>query len=623
MFRSERFTLTDAVFLALGTLLCVLLVLVLVQMSRQRSDREAIQRELREQRLMLEQLSRQRRDQHDHAGENALDAPPTRFSSACACVNRDGRPQRWQTAPDDALPDDFAPGGTLRQVWSAEPATLMPMIGRDIYAEIVHQEVFEKLIWRDLDPPFRYVPGLAESWSVADDGRTVTFHLFPNARWSDGRAVTADDVVFTYSLVMNEDVAAPIARFALGENVQSCRAVDAHTVRFVLREPHFDAAGLCGNRLWILPEHVYGDYTPEQYNELGDVCVGSGPRLLERWRRGRDMVLMRNENYWGPKPALERMEIRFVASERHELELFLSGRVDVIGPTPKQWQRFIDSDELRAVGRGISYFTPLRGYTWIGYNTRLAKLGGARTRQALTMALDRTLMIEELLGGLGRRITGPFHPHAPQHNDDVQPLPYSIDAARQRLAEAGWTDRDGDGRIERDLDGNGVHESFTLEFLIPSSALGRQIQRYVHDQFAQLGIDVTLDEMEWSMYQQRVRAGDFEMIMQRSTGSPELDAYDYWHSSQIESGRNYVGYADKRVDALIDQARREPDTARRMELWRQVHSILHKAQPQSFLWTTPRLMFISHRIKGVQPHSLRLYTSQWYIPVEQPRFGAQ
>lgn len=611
MFRSERFNLKDAVYLTLGTLLCLLLVLVLVKTSRERTAQEQLRRTLREQRLLFEQWSSGQDDQQPLSLGSSVAG---RFSSACNCVNRTGRPQQWQTAPDDSLPDDFAPGGTLRQVWSAEPATLSPMIGRDVYAEIVHQEVFEKLVWRDLDPPFEYVPGLAESWTVSNDGRTIDFTLFPNARWSDGRAVTADDVVFTFDLVMNEDVAAPIARRLIRRAIVQWQKVDRRTVRFTMREPYFDSVGVCGNRLWILPKHVYAAYSPSQYNELSDVCIGSGPWRLQRWRRGRDLELRRNERYWGPKPALERMEIRFVSSERHELDLFLSGATDVIGPTPEQWQQFIDSDELRAVGRGVSYYTPLRGYTWIGFNTRLPMLRDARTRRALTMALDRDLMIETLLGGLGRRITGPFHPQSPQYDQSIEPWPYDLDEARRVLADVGWTDTDGDGVLDMDVDGDGGREPLALTFLVPSSTLGRQIQRYVREQFERIGVDLSLDAMEWSMYQQRVIAGQFEMIMQRSTGAPELDPFEYWHSAQIDGGRNYVGFNDERTDALIERARRELDRSTRMELWKQVHQRLHEQQPQIFLWTGPRLMFVNDRVRGVEPHALRLYSSEWYIP---------
>lgn len=624
MFRSERFNLKDAIYLAIGAAVCLLLIVVLMRGGRDRAMIDELRRDLNEQRILLDQFDEDRSRTTDE-GARFLDAInqalaerqsigiQNQFSSACRCVNREGKPQRWQTAPDDALPADFSPGGTVRMVWSAEPATLMPMVARDIYAGIVHEEVFEKLVWRDLDPPFEYVPGLAKRWNVSEDGLEIVYELFSGARWSDGRPVTADDVVYTYKLVMNERFAAPIERALLREHVERCESIDEQRVRFVMKRPFFDAVGLTGGRLWILPRHVYEQYTIEQLNSMDDLCLGSGPWKLERWRRGRDLVLARNENYWGPKPAIDRLEVNFVTGDRQELDLFLAGQVDVIGPTSEQWLKFANSAALEEVGRGISYETPLRGYTWIGWNLRLPKFTDVRTRQALAMLIDRQHLIDTLLGGLGTVVNGPFHPLTEQCDRAVEPIPYDIDEAKRLLAEVGWRDEDRDGTLEKDLDGDGVADPFVINFLIPSNETDRLIQRYVKSQCAYVGIEVRLDELPWSVFQQRVMDGDFEMILQRSAGAAEVDAYEYWHSTQIEGGRNYVRFANEKADELIEQARAEMSVDARMELWRRLHRLLHDQQPQMFLWTTPRLVFINIRVQGVKPRGLRFYTSEWYI----------
>lgn len=629
VFRSERFNLKDAAYLAMGALVCLLLVVVLVRGSRDRAVFKEVLHELDEQRLLLEQRDAAMRSQEESTSaiKSAIDAREpvlraNRFSSPCRCVNREGLSQRWQTAPDADLPVDFAAGGTLRMVWGAEPATLMPMVGRDIYAGIVHEEVFEKLVCRDLDSPFDYVPGLAESWEVSTDGLKIVFELFPEARWSDGEPVTAADVVYTYQLVMNERFAAPIDRAILREHVEQCEAIDAAHVRFVMKRPHFDVVGLTGGRLWILPRHIYEQFTIEQMNTLDDLCIGSGLWRLERWRRGSDIVFIRNEQYWSPKPAIERIEVQFVSSDRQELELFLSGRVDVIGPTSAQWMEYANSAALNDVGRAFSYETPLRGYTWIGYNLRLPMFQDVRTRRALGMLIDRRFLIDTLLGGLGQMVTGPFHPLTRQNDPEIEPLPYDINAAKLLLADAGWSDSDHDGVLDKDLDGDGTREPFAFTFLIPSNETDRLVQRYVKAQCAQAGIDVSLDELPWSVFQPRVVAGDFEMIMQRSAGAAEVDAHEYWHRSQIDGGRNYVGFASVEADTLIEQARATIDPDARMDLWRRLHRVLFDQQPQMFLWTTPRLLFVSDRVRGVRPRGLRLYTSEWYISDDAKAGGA-
>ena len=118
-----------------------------------------------------------------------------RFGAMSSAVNRRGLPQQWQTAPDAELPQDFATGDTVVLSWSADSDTLTPVVATDAYARRIFWEVLEQLVHLDIDAPFSYVPGLARSWEVSDDGMELTFHLFENATWSDGRPVTADDVV--------------------------------------------------------------------------------------------------------------------------------------------------------------------------------------------------------------------------------------------------------------------------------------------------------------------------------------------------------------------------------------------------------------------------------------------
>lgn len=621
MFQSERLNLKDAICLSLGGMLCLLLVLMLYIIARQHEAQRDLQRELAEQRILLDRVLEQSPallQQSSNGAPSAAGESSTAHSSACRCVNRLGKPQQWQTAPDAELPSDFREGGTLRLAWSAEPATLTPFVSRDIYAEIVHQEVFEKLIWRDLDPPYDYVPGLAQSWRVSDDGRVVEFELFPNARFSDGTPVTADDVVFTFELTTDERIDAPIERALINEHVDGWEAIDAHTMRFRLKRAYYDAVGLCGNRLWILPRHVYGRFTAAQYNSISDVCIGSGPWTLGRWKRGSDIQLVRNDNYWGPKPPIEQLDIRFITGQRLELELFLAGEVDVIGPTSEQWLHYVPSAELAEVGRGVTYQTPLRGYTWIGFNLRSPMFDDARVRRALMLLVDRHELIDTLLGGLATIVTGPFHPSTPQYDANIVPLPYDPNEAARLLREIGWADTDNDGVLDRDLDGDGEREPFRFTFLVPSSELGRRVQRYVRKQFAEAGIDVQLDEMQWSAYLQRVGRGDFDVIMQRSNSAPEIDPAEFWHSRHVDGDRNLVGFQSPRADALIDAACAELDHDRRMELWHELHRLLHEQQPQMFLWTTPRLAFVNHRVQRVQPRSLRLYTSEWYITSEPP-----
>lgn len=549
------------------------------------------------------------------ASEEGHQWPDATFSAASPAVNRQGLPQAWQVAPDAELPEDFAPGDVLVDVWASEPGTLTPYVSRDAYATRVHREVLEQLIWTDVET-LRHVPGLAKSWEVSEDGLEYTFHLFENACFSDKEPVTSRDVIFTFDLIMNQQIDAPVTRSYVEDFVASWEALDEHTVRFRMKEPYFLALDVVGEQ-WILPKHIYGDYPPNVYNEsIGELCVGSGPYVVERWDRGAQIVLARNENYWGPKPALDKRVLRIMNNALTRWQDFRSEKVDLIGPTPGQWSEYRTSKELAEVGRSIYYYSPLGGYLYVGYNLRLPKFADKRTRQAMTLLIDREEVLDTMMQGIGEVVSGPFYFQGDQYNKDIEPWPHDPEWARELLAEAGWADTDRDGVLDQDLDGDGDRDPFEIVFLIPSGGdFGSQFQRYVESQFAEAGIKVTLDVLDWSVFEQRLTERNFEMVMLAWTGSPESDPYQIWHSSQAENrGSNHVGYRNPRVDELIDSARRELDYDKRMAMWHEVHAILHEDQPYTFLFNRPSMGFINGRFKNVVERPLRLYTSEWYVP---------
>ncbi|MGI9014747.1 MAG: ABC transporter substrate-binding protein [Phycisphaerales bacterium] len=549
-------------------------------------------------------------------------AADIRFSGYSSRVNRRGLAQSWQAAPDAELPDDFAPGDSLIMTWTSDPQTLTPLVASDAYGTRVFWEVMETLVNLDVDAPFPYVPGLARSWEVSDDGMEITFHLFENATFSDGVPVTADDVIFSWDLAMNEKVDCPQERSYIEENVQKWEKLGTHTVKFTMKKPYFDAVGVCGNLLFIMPEHIYGQYDEETINTgIQDVCVGSGPFVLERWVRNDRIVLARNENYWGPKPGIDSMVIRIISNELTNLQEYKAGNVDLIAPSSDQWEAEADTPEIQQRGQTIIYYTPRNGYQYIGYNQRRPIFQDKRTRQALTMLLDRRLIIDTIAYGLGIETTGAFFPMSDQCDTSIEPWPYDVDAARAKLKEVGWEDTNNDGIIDKDLDGDGKRDPFEFTFMCPvGSSFYPPLQRYVQQQFAQAGIKVNLDLLEWSVFVERLNERQFDCVSLLWTGSPEGDPYQIWHSSQIEGrGSNFTAFNNAEADRIIEQARETIDYDERMKLWHRFHQILHEEQPYTFLLAGPARGFLDGRFKNVQKHDYRLLYQEFYVPAEDQK----
>jgi peptide/nickel transport system substrate-binding protein len=562
--------------------------------------------------------------------ENAAEHPSYRpgydiqFAMASDAVNRRGLPQRWIPAADAELPPDFSPGDTIVISWATEPQTLTPMIFTDQYARLISYEVMEPLCHINLDAPFNLTPGLARSWDVTEDGMEITFHLFGNATWSDGRPVTADDVIFTWDLVNNEKVLAARYRAYTKPNVESYEKIDEHTVRFRMRQPHFDAVGICGNLIDIMPKHIYGDYSEDVLNEsVGNVMVGSGPFVLERWDRGREIVLARNENYWGPKPAVERLVFRINTNELSNLQEFWARNIDVVfRPTAEQYAEYADSDRMRERnGEPYIYYSPLGGYAYIGYNLRKPMFADKRTRQALTMLIDRQEIIDTLLMGQGMLVSGPFYFNGDQNDKSIEPWPFDPDRALSLLREVGWEDTDGDGVLDMDLNGDGLREPFEFTFLMSSGPkLSADLQRFVQDALKRAGIKVNLDQLEWAVYLDRVLTREFDVMSMAWSGSPEGNPYQIWHStSEANQGSNHVGFNNARADELIELGQRTIDYDARMKIWHEFHALLHEEQPYTFIYGRPERLFIDQRFRR-SDHDYRPYYPSWWVPsAEQVR----
>ena len=269
-------------------------------------------------------------------------------------------------------------------------------------------------------------------------------------------------------------------------------------------------------------------------------------------------------------------------------------------------------------GRGaqaLRYDTPRAGYQYLGYNLRRPYCADKRTRQALTMLLDRGAIIDTLRNGMGAAITGPCYFKADPYDSSIEPWPYDPDRALRLLAEVGWRDTDGDGVIDMDLDGDGTREPFEFTFRVPSGlSFYERLQRFVQNAFKSAGIKVNLAQIEWSVFLERLNERQYDMVSLIWTGSPESDPYQIWHSTQeANRGSNHIGFNDPQADRLIEAGRRTMDYDQRMRIWHEFHALLHEEQPSTFLFAKPEQCFLHERFQNVRKHDYKLWQSEWYV----------
>lgn len=492
----------------------------------------------------------------------------------------------------------------------AEPSTLNPITATDAYASQINDYIYESLLRRD-PKTMELVPVLADSWEVSEDRLTYTFHLKKDIFWEDGKPFSAKDVVFSYERIQDPGVDAAHLRNYY-RDIEKVEALDDHTVRYTYRMPYFRALEFCGG-IPIVPAHRFSPEDDFNRHPIMRHPVGTGPYRLLHWDTGKEIVLVRNEGYWGEKPHLQRIVFKIITDNTVALQVLKKGGLDLMGLRPIQWVKQTGSRKFNQRFKKLKYYQP--SYSYIGWNLRKELFSDRRVRRAMTQLLDRETILDRLLFGLGTVVTGTFYVKSPEYNHDIQPYPYDPQEAIALLEAAGWKDRDGDGILDR----NGV--PFEFEFLVSAgSKFGEQLATILQQNLKEVGIRMGIRKLEWAVFIQKIQSHEFDACTLAWSLSWESDPYQLWHSSQADRGSNFVGFRHEEADRIIEAARTEFDPEKRRRLYHRFHEILHEEQPYTFLFTTEALVAVDGRFQNVKVYPMGLEPREWWVPEKLQRY---
>lgn len=522
----------------------------------------------------------------------------------------------------EKLPD-FAAGDWLVQNFGTNIGKLTPLISTDVYATWVHARTMETLCGRNADT-LKLVPLLATGWTQSEDGKTLTFDIRRGVVFSDGVPMTAKDIVWTFNWIMNPKVDASRTRAYLG-HLESVTAEGDYRVVFKFKEFIFNTFNTVSQTL-IMPEHFYSKYTPEQYNEIPGLLMGTGPYRLPSptgWKPGDRVELVRNERYWGPRPAFDRLVFYDVKDDVVQETMYRNRELDRFAPTPEQFERLKDEPAIKNRSQALSYYSPVSGYTYLGWNQKRkindkwepTIFADKRVRQAMTMLIDRERLARELYYGHAQPATGPFGYGSPQTDPKITAWPYNPAKAKELLKEAGYIEKNG---VMTNSEGKPLE--FTLSYGSGNPFTDR-IVLFIKDSLAQAGVKVNLDAVDWPILLKKLDRRDFEACTLGWSTSIETDCNQIFHSSQTsDQGDNFVNYISPELDKAIDTARSTVNEEERMKAWRQVHRILHEDQPYTFLLQRQALNFFDSRIKNIRitPLGLNMTLTEmtplpWYV----------
>jgi len=532
----------------------------------------------------------------------------------------------------------------------SDPEGLNPMVTNDASSSALFNRVYEKLLEQDFESTDLY-PVIAEARpTVSEDHLTYTFTLRKNVKFSDGKPLTAKDVVFSYKVVKNPLITDGAALRNYYESVANVEAKDDHTVVITMTKPYFLAEYFLGG-LWIMPKHVLdpknltdgysfaetGDMAKSQANAaLKDFAawyntpevkrdvrlnIGSGPYMFDEWKTGESISLKRSSSWWNAgsdkwNPAYPEKLFYKVINDRSAAVVALkNGEIDFMEYVPAA--KFVEELDTVATPfiRKATYKTQI--YSYLGFNMNHPILSDKAIRKAMAHCIDRDALIKQVMRSLATAVNSPIYDDRPEYDATIKGVPYNLSEAKKILAAAGWKDSNGDGVLDKVL--NGKPTPLALSILVNAGNETREaIAVSFSDELRKVGIKLEVRKLEWSVFLENMRSRKFEVSIGAWVNDPiPSDPYQIWHSSQIgNKGSNYVGFNNPRADQLLEMNRVEFDEQKRIAYMREFQKIVAEEQPYVFLWTPLYPAAYNTRLQNVRFSYVRpgYNPTQWWIP---------
>ncbi len=462
-------------------------------------------------------------------------------------------------------------GGTFRRMLGANPVTLDPALVTDIYGRAVVSQIFDGLV--QFDANLKPIPALAEFWEASRDGRTWTFALRQGVKFHNDREVTAQDVVYSFTRLLDASRQLPVAglfqhiqgakafRQGKAPSVQGLQALDRYTFYMVLEEPlapHLTVLGVANTA--VVPR----EEVEKPGGDFGHAPVGTGPFKFDRWRPHQEIVLTANDDYYEGRPFLDAVVFKIYVGTKLEETFaeFLKGNLEeTIIPSEK-----VEEVRVNAQYRQYQYVRkPTLSLQYLGFNTRMKPFDDWRVRQAFNYAVNKKAIVREIARMGDVPAVGALPPWLLGYDPDLQGYDYNPAMARELLAAAGYPNGTGFPVVQ--IWSN--HQATSTQAELAA------YQRYLDDIGVQVEIHFAPD---WKAFRARLEQGRcpmFRLVWLADIPDPDNMLFPLLHSASLT---NRTFYRNPRVDQLLEQARQELDEAQRIALYREVERIvLHDA----------------------------------------------
>jgi peptide/nickel transport system substrate-binding protein len=461
------------------------------------------------------------------------------------------------------------PTATMRDTlivgMGADAVSLDPHRSNDQSSSRVRGHIYETLVAQDND--LNLVPGLATSWTQVDE-LTFEFKLKQGVLFHDGSAFTASDVKFS----LDRGVASPDVGFIMNP-IANVEVVDDFTVRLTTKFPFAPMlASLAHPAAAMLSETV----VVEGYDF--EMPVGTGPFKFVDRVVGDNLTLARFDDYHGTKAVTPNLIFRVIPDNAVRTIELETGAIDIAYDIAPGDVSRVDSNPDLVLVRDANL-----SMNYIGFNFQKAPFDNVKVRQAINLALDMEAIVEVVLRGVGAPAFGPIGPNVFGSNQDLEPWPFDVAAAKALMAEAGFAD------------------GFATTLWTNENQTRMDIAEIVQNQLGEIGITVTVEVLEWGAYLAATAAGEHDMFIlgwTTVTADADYGLFPLFHSSQFGGPGNRTYYANTRVDELLEIGRESVDPAARSAAYREAQEIIRDDAPWIFVNTGENISGISSKVSG-------------------------
>lgn len=518
---------------------------------------------------------------------------------------------------------------TLRVRQPTAIRTLNPFLYRSQYEADIHKLIFQAPM--DIDhESFEMTPVFIKSQpEIADltsgpyqGGQSYTYEILDEASWDDGTPVTGNDFLFSMKAIFNPKL--PTGHIvSYFDNVVDLTVDAENPKKFTVFTENTYLLTFPGISNFItLPEHIYdpeglnrsinfGELrNPKMADKMAEdpninqfatafmepkfgtsIISGSGPYKLVQWEEGQQVILAKKENWWGTPLAANNNNLVArpdtiifypIPDQAATMTAIKDENIDLA--TQIDVQQFLDNKESGFLSAGYNFLTcPTYNYFMNVLNCRNPKLSDKRVRRALAHTIDMDLVINDLYNGLGERTVGPVFPDKKYLNKSLEPIKYDLQKAVSLLKEAGWEDSNGNGIVDKMIDGTLTEMKLSFQY-VPTSNFQDTYSELFKNNAQKVGIEIEREALEFKVLTGNSRSGNFEITGRATRWLPLPDDFkQLWHTNSIgPGGGNYPRFGNEASDALIDAIRFNSNEEERNEQYKQFQQILYDEQPVIF-----------------------------------------